>query len=420
MFWEFRIYKLLRSYEHLKLVCGGRNLDCAELVCASLANIFAHVTHFNKVAAHSAVSVYVQRDRSLLLLGFHIIATIGSMAPRTKWQKRAWRMVEARRRVGPDNTRPANDDDREPIDEDDSRPIESDDECQMLINDSDVEAILSKLQWNEGAGFHLRKPYNGTGRSTVFARKAAMKKRQQSMQGFRPITSYFGSQKSFEPDALEPANHDEVNDPVSDCSEDELSPNLISSIDSAIGRLRFIANISKSSNQEQRQRHSKFDHVRFLCILRFLESIRENPRTRVASSRIIAKTIYGVEKGGEYKARCIRIWSDEFVKSGLLMPLRQGRHQKSESLLDDADVKQVCLQYLRARRIELIDSASFAKWVGEELHKTETLGLMRPAVISERTACRWLHRLGFHFKEYKKGTYCDGHERADVVEYRNR
>jgi hypothetical protein len=39
--------------------------------------------------------------------------------------------------------------------------------------------------------------------------------------------------------------------------------------------------------------------------------------------------------------------------------------------------------------------------------------------ISEWTACRWLAKLGYELKEVKKGIYIDGHEREDVVAYRN-
>ena len=37
------------------------------------------------------------------------------------------------------------------------------------------------------------------------------------------------------------------------------------------------------------------------------------------------------------------------------------------------------------------------------------------AKITDRTAVRWLHSLGFH---HKKGVYIDGHERSNVVKYR--
>jgi len=38
--------------------------------------------------------------------------------------------------------------------------------------------------------------------------------------------------------------------------------------------------------------------------------------------------------------------------------------------------------------------------------------------ISERTARNWLNRLGFEWKDVRKGVYVDGHEREEVVHYR--
>lgn len=40
--------------------------------------------------------------------------------------------------------------------------------------------------------------------------------------------------------------------------------------------------------------------------------------------------------------------------------------------------------------------------------------------ISERTARRWLHKLDWRYKKLANGMYIDGHERADVVEYRSK
>ena len=39
--------------------------------------------------------------------------------------------------------------------------------------------------------------------------------------------------------------------------------------------------------------------------------------------------------------------------------------------------------------------------------------------IASTTARRWLHKLGFKYKEYRKGIYNDGHERPDVKHYRD-
>jgi ribosomal protein S18 acetylase RimI-like enzyme len=45
-------------------------------------------------------------------------------------------------------------------------------------------------------------------------------------------------------------------------------------------------------------------------------------------------------------------------------------------------------------------------------------GVRKRKGIRARVARRWLRRLGFNWREVRKGIYIDGHERPDVVEYR--
>ena len=50
----------------------------------------------------------------------------------------------------------------------------------------------------------------------------------------------------------------------------------------------------------------------------------------------------------------------------------------------------------------------FADWVEAEYNR----------VVHETTARRWLHCLGFNRIHHQKGVYFDGHDRKDVVVYR--
>ena len=45
-------------------------------------------------------------------------------------------------------------------------------------------------------------------------------------------------------------------------------------------------------------------------------------------------------------------------------------------------------------------------------------GLRKRKCIKARTARRWLKKLGFNWRDVRKGVYVDGHEREDVVGYR--
>jgi hypothetical protein len=134
-------------------------------------------------------------------------------------------------------------------------------------------------------------------------------------------------------ESLEHESYEQNDDVIPESIEEYEDNGCRASIDTAIERLRDIVKLNNNSATEERVRISKFDHIRYLCILRFLESIKKNPRSRVESSREIAKAVYGLEKGGEYKSWCIRMWSNEIMQNRLLMPLRQGKHQKAESYL---------------------------------------------------------------------------------------
>ena len=64
-------------------------------------------------------------------------------------------------------------------------------------------------------------------------------------------------------------------------------------------------------------------------------------------------------------------------------------------------------------------AANFCSWVNStlipqvQLHHPQV-----PSSISNHTAVRWLHQLGFQPTSTKKGVFLDGHECSNVVEYR--
>jgi len=60
---------------------------------------------------------------------------------------------------------------------------------------------------------------------------------------------------------------------------------------------------------------------------------------------------------------------------------------------------------------------SFCEWINEELFPNETLEPGFPRRVFLETARKWLHQIDFQIIEKKKGTFVDGHERDDVIEY---
>ena len=79
-----------------------------------------------------------------------------------------------------------------------------------------------------------------------------------------------------------------------------------------------------------------------------------------------------------YKAHCIRVWENDFVQIGTMMSYRQGKHQKSDSLIDDPDIRKALLSILRSVRVETFDAFSFSKRISEQLHTFEKLFSFEP------------------------------------------
>ena len=83
------------------------------------------------------------------------------------------------------------------------------------------------------------------------------------------------------------------------------------------------------------------------------------------------------------------------------------------SLLHDEDFQLAARSYIRSTAYRKgepnLTTQMFCGWVKENFN-TE---------ICTETARRWIHHLGFSMCNHQKGVFFDGHERDDVVQYRN-
>ena len=160
---------------------------------------------------------------------------------------------------------------------------------------------------------------------------------------------------------------------------------------------------------------SKFDFIHLTAVRQYFELILKDRNSKMESSAIVAVRIFhGFSI--EWKSKCIRKWASYYLDHHELPESMQGRHQKISSLINCEDVRSACLSWIRSTNHNMICGRSFSGWVTAELHKI--VGYPEPIQLSVRHATRWLHRIGQQFFELKKGSYIDGHERPDVVEYR--
>ena len=90
----------------------------------------------------------------------------------------------------------------------------------------------------------------------------------------------------------------------------------------------------------------------------------------------------------------------------------RGKHPKWVSLMVDENFRKEAKQYVLdngyIKGKPNLTLQQFVTWVKEQ-HGIE---------VCTSTASLWLHDMGFSYKQFSKGVYFDGHERADVVKDR--
>ncbi|CUA71946.1 hypothetical protein RSOLAG22IIIB_09959 [Rhizoctonia solani] len=118
------------------------------------------------------------------------------------------------------------------------------------------------------------------------------------------------------------------------------------------------------------------------------------------------------EKGATY-ARSIRHWIRDLIKTGDLPYYQHGWW--NVPLLDDEDIGREIKAHLQTVG-KFACAEDIVKFFLDEDTRTR-LGV--PYAISLRTAQRWMTKYGgFRWRKELKGQYFDGHERDDVVKYR--
>eukprot|EP00474_Spongospora_subterranea_P004661 CRZ05119.1 hypothetical protein [Spongospora subterranea] len=130
-----------------------------------------------------------------------------------------------------------------------------------------------------------------------------------SMDGYRTISHWFkavGNElPSFSHDDL--VLTDQERNEEDSLAQTECIEEFVDSIDEAIAALTTKVCLKTSKVAEMRIESSKFESLQFMCVLRYLEAIKHNPRMKMKSSLEIGKMIFGTGQGCDYRSRKIRL-----------------------------------------------------------------------------------------------------------------
>ena len=161
----------------------------------------------------------------------------------------------------------------------------------------------------------------------------------------------------------------------------------------------------------------------------------------ILASEIAAEGL-GFVKG--WGSRQVRRWVRVWLNDRDLPESNRGCHVKVKSLFEDPAIRAELRTYVRSNKWSMnpqkLQDFTNHKLLPDEAKKYCThivdkempLGLKKymelelfPRIhmkvgkgISISTARRWLRREGFKYMQHKKAIYYDGHDRPDVVKYR--
>jgi hypothetical protein len=130
------------------------------------------------------------------------------------------------------------------------------------------------------------------------------------------------------------------------------------------------------------------------------------------ASEVVAKT----QGRGTNHARRICEWAMGFLRWRDL-PLHRMNWKRS-TILDDEDLAEEIKTRMMKKGNSLKAEDVVEIVASPEIQAIFALkGISKP-LISIKTVLRWLEKMGWSYGKLKNGMYLDGHERSDVVEYR--
>ena len=170
----------------------------------------------------------------------------------------------------------------------------------------------------------------------------------------------------------------------------------------------------KSDLQEGHKKHEAPTRLNKLMIIRNFTTLCIKGVKRMAVSEEIARQFH--EGMGGHFARQIRILACHYQLFEQLPEERRGG-AGSQSLLKDERVQVAARTYLLGVPTGEVTPRKFHHALTKQI--LPMLGFTVKDGLSERMVRRWLLTLRWRCTRVKKGVYMDGHERPDVVEYRN-
>ncbi|KIJ24834.1 hypothetical protein M422DRAFT_274299 [Sphaerobolus stellatus SS14] len=157
--------------------------------------------------------------------------------------------------------------------------------------------------------------------------------------------------------------------------------------------------------------------VNQLIILRSFATLRLRSVGKLkASEQIALQWQDDVNGSAAHFARRIRALASHYQVNEQLPIEKRGGYKNAHSILKEGSVHTAARAWLTSQKVGSITPTKFCNGLNTEI--LPGLGISLKSPFCTKTALRWLVKLGWMKTTLKKGVYMDGHERKDVINYR--
>ena len=251
------------------------------------------------------------------------------------------------------------------------------------------------IKWDKSDNTSSRGKYWGNSRNIKYYREEqALKKKKGSYE----ITDFFKKKVD---------NNSSDNDGVSE------TPFPLMSIQEAYDRLTpIVAPIMNTKDDNERSMGDYQLRKHIAVHIYFGELLKKTPIMK--ASQIAAKTAW-IIPSNHYRARAIRSYAHEYLHDGKISLHQQGKHVKRGSLLSNEDIKEAAQKWIITTKPEKRGIPELLKYLNNTIIPSM---FNLPGNISASVLWNYMVEWGYSHRANKKAVYYDGHERADVVQYR--
>ncbi|RPA79191.1 hypothetical protein BJ508DRAFT_363381 [Ascobolus immersus RN42] len=334
-------------------------------------------------------------------------------------------------------------------------------ELDLGIEDLDFERPIPTPAWAQSLPGLKGRHAPGTSATSVWRHGKLQAKHEAEVKKIKNISSFFkaavpsSTSMSFSRSALQ-----SVPGPLPTPSIEPRAPQLPDTAVTRTGLLsetflqqaKEIQTLLRSKKLEKTggeawKGQNRKRHELVMRMLLYRAQVEDTTRTQ--ASLAVANS-YGK---GVYLARQIRRWENAWLANKQIPIGSRGKYIRLTNWIEDEEL----LNYVRKKITttgERLNSRLLCNFVREFLQSRSTTAALEIELasleqrmdcsqddmedssgddsrthsankrtyarnsVTERQIRRWLHKLGYSWKDIRKGVYIDGHEREDVVEYR--